>query len=545
VKFVLVLLAAMSSSAMTQAQSSSQPSAPAAAPQQPTSAPASQTAVDLLKALDQVVDQNRRLTEQNQQLMEKVEELRQRLAAANPTSPATKAEKAAVTTETEKAAAKAEGEKAAAQLSAAVAQEIVSDEGTASKKDVAIEESQHPGPKLWSPYTPNFGYKVANTPYGDLNISIYAYARYLNQRLVDPTYTNYFGTTSTLQQRQDFQLNKVQFKFLGWIMDPRFRYFLYAWTSNSSQGLGAQTVLAGNLNYSFAKWLTIGGGVYGLPGVRSLEGNFPFWYSVDARIMAEEFFRPAYSQGIIARGDLFGKKLSYQVMDANNLSALGVSAAQLPNTFSTVASALVWLPQSDFGAGYGDFEEHEHVVTRLAGHFTRSRATKESQPNTDQFENTQIRLEDGTIVFTPNIFGPGIAVNTLKYQMMNFDAGIKYRGWDLSGTYYQRWLSQFTGTGIGPDGLPEIVSRGFYVGASKMLIPRSLMLFALGSSIYGKYGNPYDMRLGLNYYPFKNRVIRWNNEVLYLDKSATGNNTLPYIVGNTGPIFDTTLELAF
>jgi hypothetical protein len=71
------------------------------------------------------------------------------------------------------------------------------------------------------------------------------------------------------------------------------------------------------------------------------------------------------------------------------------------------------------------------------------------------------------------------------------------------------------------------------------------MLFVMGSSIYGKYGNPYDLRAGLNYYPFKNRVIRWNNEVLYLDKSATGNNTLPYIVGNTGPIFDTTLELAF
>ena len=526
-KSALALLAGMSCCAIAQAQNPSPQSAPSPASQQATPAPASQNTADLLKALDQVVDENRKLAEQNQQLMVKVEELRQQVEAANPTI------------------ATAEAEKAAAQLSAAALQEVVSDEGTASKRDLAIEESQHPGPKVWGPYTPNFGYKVANTPYGDLSISIYSYARYLNQRLVDPTYTNYFGVTTNLQQRQDFQLNKVQIKFLGWLYDPRFRYFLYAWTSNSSQGLGAQTVLAGNLNYTFAKWLTIGAGVYGLPGVRSLEGNFPFWYSVDARIMAEEFFRPAYSQGIIGRGDLFGKKLSYQVMDANNLSALGVSAAQLPNTFSTVASALVWLPQGDFGMGYGDYEEHQSIVTRLAGHYTRSRATKESQPQTDQFENTQIRLEDGTVVFTPNIFGPGVTVDTLKYQMMNIDAGIKYRGWELAGTYYQRWLSQFTGTGIGPAGLPEIVSRGLYMGASKMVVPRSLMLFVMGSSIYGKYGNPYDLRVGLNYYPFKNRVIRWNNEVLYLDKSATGNNTLPYTVGNTGPIFDTTLEVAF
>jgi hypothetical protein len=520
-KFTLLLLATTGSCAMSQTQDTSQQQTPPS----PPSAPAPQSTADLLKALDQVVDQNKKLTEQNQQLMEKVEELRQQVEAANPTI------------------ATAEAAKAAAQLTASE-QEIVSDEGTTSKTDLAIEESQ-PHPKTWGTYTPNFGYEVANTPYGDLSVSIYSYGRYLNQRAVDATYTNYFGVTSTLQQRQDFQLNKVQMKFLGWLYDPRFRYFLYAWTSNSSQGLGAQTVLAGNLNYTFTKWLTIGAGVYGLPGVRSLEGNFPFWYSVDARIMAEEFFRPAYSQGIIGRGNIIGDKLSYQVMDANNLSALGVSAAQLPNTFSTVASALVWLPQGDFGAGYGDFEDHQSVVTRLAGHYTRSRATKESQPQTDQFENTQIRLEDGTVVFTPNIFGPGIAVNTLKYQMMNVDAGIKYRGWDLSGTYYQRWLSQFTGAGIGPAGLPEVVSRGLYVGASKMLIPRSLMLVVMGSSIYGKYGNPYDLRVALNYYPFKNRVIRWNNEVLYLDKSATGNNTLPYTVGNTGPIFDTTLEVAF
>ncbi len=30
-------------------------------------------------------------------------------------------------------------------------------------------------------YTPNFGFKVVNTEYGDLNISVYTYARYLNQ----------------------------------------------------------------------------------------------------------------------------------------------------------------------------------------------------------------------------------------------------------------------------------------------------------------------------------------------------------------------------
>ena len=93
-------------------------------------------------------------------------------------------------------------------------------------------------PKTWGAYTPNFGYKVANTERGDMSISIYSYVRYLNQKNLAPTYTNYFGVTSTLQQRQDVQINKVQIKFLGWMLDPKLRYFLYAWTSNASQGLG-------------------------------------------------------------------------------------------------------------------------------------------------------------------------------------------------------------------------------------------------------------------------------------------------------------------
>ena len=37
-------------------------------------------------------------------------------------------------------------------------------------------------PKTWGAYTPNFGFKVANTEFGDMNISIYTYVRYLNQK---------------------------------------------------------------------------------------------------------------------------------------------------------------------------------------------------------------------------------------------------------------------------------------------------------------------------------------------------------------------------
>src|SRR6188768_3108295 len=146
-------------------------------------------------------------------------------------------------------------------------------------------------------YTPNFGYKVADTPQGDLSISIYTYARYLNQTGLDPTYVDDFGITKTVQERQDIQLNKLQIKFLGWVMSPKLRYFLYAWTSNANQGNGAQVVLAGNVGYSFNKYVTLSAGINGLPGTRTIEGNFPFWLGVDSRHIADEFFRGSYTSG--------------------------------------------------------------------------------------------------------------------------------------------------------------------------------------------------------------------------------------------------------
>ena len=65
------------------------------------------------------------------------------------------------------------------------------------------------------------------------------------------------------------------------MFDPRFRYFLYAWSSNATQGQGAQVVLAGNLSYAFNDSFIFGAGITALPGVRSTEGNFPNWLNVE------------------------------------------------------------------------------------------------------------------------------------------------------------------------------------------------------------------------------------------------------------------------
>jgi hypothetical protein len=499
-----------------------------------------QITLETLNNIDRLVEQNKELEKQNRQLVDQIEVLRKAFGEAPPAL----AEADTVRTESDTSLAAA---RLAAQTAALKGTDNLTGSPSVFREVSVAPQTAAAGQgerKTWGTYTPNFGFRIADTEYGVANLSIYTYARYLNQKNLEPTYTNAFGVTSDLQQRQDFQLNKLQIKFIGWMMNPKFTYFLYAWTSNASMGLPAQVVLAGNVSYNFNKYLTIMSGIASLPGTRSVEGNFPFWLSVDSRLIADEFFRPSYSSGVRASGTLL-KGLTYQTMWANNLSTLGVSAAQLPNFFQTSATALVWMPTTgEFGAGFGDFEDHQHVATRLAGHFTYSKEDAQEQPNTETFENTQLRLSDGSLLFSPNLFGPGIDINDAVYKMASIDFGVKYHGLALEGEYYPlHRLSNFTGTNTSH--LRPNTDWGYQLQASAMVIQKTLQAYAGGSEVIGDYGRPWDFRAGVNYFPFKNRVIRWNNEFLYTYRSPVGYTSVPFALGGTGPIFYTTLEMAF
>jgi hypothetical protein len=481
----------------------------------------SQNTSDILNKVDQLVEQNKQLEKQNQELIDQIQVLRQRLVTPSGKVP--------------------ESDQTAQPpvLTSAVASIPASGESDRPADTQTIAEAG----RKWGTYTPGLGFKVADTNYGDMNISLYSYVRYLNQRGLADSYTNYFGNVTSVQPQNNFQILKVQLKFLGWVMSPKFRYFLYTWTSNASQGQGAQVVVAGNLGYTFNKYITLSGGINALPGVRSLEGNFPYWLSVDTRQIADEFFRPSYTSGIWARGQITNK-LRYQAMLGNNLSQLGVSALQLDNGLNTVSTALVWAPSTgEFGAGFGDFEHHESVATRLAVHFTRSHEDKQSQPNTEAIQNTQIRLTDGSIIFTPNLFGPGITVNDVNYQMTSVDSGVKYHGYAVEGEYYFRWLNNFGGPGTA--GLSQIFDHGFQVQTSTMVVPKSFQLYLGGSTVFGKYGHPWDIRAGMNWFPWKNRVVRWNTEGLYLYNSPVGYSSVPFQVGGHGFVFHSNFEMAF
>lgn len=410
---------------------------------------------------------------------------------------------------------------------------------------VPAQQASGPPPAKWGGFEPGKGLVLMRSDVGEVDLGLVSYLRYLNQENLDKTYTDAFGRSLRITPREDFQLAKVQITFRGWLFDPKFGYNAYVWTSQTSQGLGAQVVAAGNLNWTFNDALKVYFGIHSLPSTRSTNRTFPYWLRNDNRPIADEFFRGSYTQGIWAEGRI-ARGLDYRVMVANNLSALGVNAGQLDAKVNTYSGAITWMPTTgEFGpaAGFGDFEHHQEVATLLSAHYTRSTETPQSQPNTESIENTQLRLSDGTLLFAVDAFNTPGRITEARYQMMALNAGVKYRGYSVELEYYARWLDNFKVQGVIP--VRSLFDSGFQLQAAAMVIPKTLQLYVSGSKIFGKYGDPYDVALGLNYFPFKRRDLRLNVMGLYVDGSPVGYTAYPVPVGANGFTFVTDFSLAF
>jgi len=127
--------------------------------------------------------------------------------------------------------------------------------------------------------------------------------------------------------------------------------------------------------------------------------------------------------------------------------------------------------------------------------------------------------------------------------MSSLFGGIKFKGFSLDAEYFFRKVSKFKTTGTIP--VSKLLDHGFTLQASTMLVDKKLMLYGIGSYIKGEYGNPSEINLGLNWFPFKTRAFRLNPEFIYTDRSPVGYLSYPTVVGAKGVVFMFNIELFY
>ncbi len=403
------------------------------------------------------------------------------------------------------------------------------------------------------------GFRVATTPLGTMNISLWTYARYLNSLGLDGTYRDDSGNLHDVYQRNDIQLSKISLQFKGWVFDENLHYLVYVWINNNSMGQGADHAFAGNMEYHFENRLKVGAGMQGLPTSRAMELMHPRLNRVDVRAMTGEFFRGSYTTGIWLEGEPVDD-LYFRSVLANNLSQLGVDAGQMDNRLDTWSTGVWWSPNSEYmtegmlwnGGGYGDFENHQTPAFRLGAHYTMSTEDETSQPDENDPENTQIRLSDGRVIFKSDIFG-GAQLEELDFKLLAVDAGVKYKGFALEGEFHYRYLDNFKFVGLGNPvlGFDSLTDTGFSIQPSYMILEQELQMYGIYSKIWGEYGDPYETSVGFNWFPYGvehpkfGRQFRINADAQYTDQSPIGNYSLPYSVGGHGWVYGVSAELWF
>lgn len=416
---------------------------------------------------------------------------------------------------------------------------------TESPKKTEFDLSDIANVADWDAFEQGKGLVAARGKLGELTFGINTYLRCLNQENLNPTYTDSFGRTFPFDKRQDLMVNREQLSFRGWLFDEDFRYNFFAWTENTNMGEFSQVVLAGNFLTHFSDAVNLRYGLFSLPTTRSTSQSVPNWLKFDHRTLADEYFRGSYTMAIGADGKI-ADGLEYRTALGNNLSTLGVSPKELDNDMNTYSMVLWWMPTTHEygpGKGFGDYEEHKELATLIGFHYTHSREDAQGQPTEDSFENSQLRLSDGTLLFSPDPFMTGGKVERATYDMLDFDAGFKYRGWSLDCEYYFRWLSDFRTIGNIP--VDQLFDHGFQVQASTMLAPQEWQAYIHYSKIFGDYGDPWEFGLGANWFPYKHKEIRINFQTLYEEAAAAGSRALPYQVGADGWIWTVDAGFSF
>ena len=399
------------------------------------------------------------------------------------------------------------------------------------------------GVESWGDFEPGSGFLVGRSGLGELAISGYVMARYLNQIPGEQTFTDHLGNTRAVDGRHDIYSHRIMVFLKGWLGSPKLIYNITLWTVNTTD----QRAIFAVLGYQFGRRFSLYTGLNGNPGTRSLQGSHPFWLAPD-RVMADEFFRPFFTAGVWAQGELV-PGLWYNAMLGDNSSILGVKATQLDRSFTTGAS-MWWMPTTrEFGprGAYGDWEMHEKLATRFGFSTTWSPEERFTDATTGASGNTTIRLADSVNVFEMGALAPGVTVDRVGYQILSIDAGLKYKGIFLQTEIYNRWLDNFEADGPLP--VPSIHDTGFYVQAAFFPVRKKLELYTATSQIYGDktagFGNSSEYLFGANYYPFNSRNHRLNAHVIDVNRSPVSSTFGYYVGGQKGTTFSMAFSVFF
>jgi hypothetical protein len=261
--------------------------------------------------------------------------------------------------------------------------------------------------------------------------------------------------------------------------------------------------------------------------------------------MADNFFRPGFTQGVWANGQPL-KGLNYLAFVGNGLNTLNISANKI-DTNLLLSGSVWWEPLGSYSeAGkswqmYDDYFASPKTRIRIGTSFTRSREDRFSEIDDSSPDNTSIYNSDGVLAFSTGAFAPGVTVQLATYKMWAIDAGLKKKGFSVNGQYYLRWVGDFDADGPLP--FTSTFDHGFELSTGQFIVPKTLVLYARGSKVFGQFADPYEYAGGLKWYFLPTERLWLTAELMRVHGAPYSGAFTPYTAGMDGwmPMIQTVL----
>jgi hypothetical protein len=497
------------------------------------------TPADLLREIEAVKTENtafrellRKMEEQQKLLLEQVDRLQRRLFGDATTDVATTGQPTAQSPT-------ADASVPAATVALTTPQPVT-DSGSVAQQSVSVVAAPQDNDERYKD-----GMVIWETPEGNkvpflLKFNVNTQLRYLNTMSSPDTFTDHLGNVREVHVRNDITVNRAMFILGGYVFDKRLRYSFTVWTSAGA----ASIVVAGNIGWVFNKALAITGGYTGVPGSRSLVATFPFFSAID-RSMADNYFRPGFTQGVWANGEI-AEGLNYLVFVGNGLNTLNISASKI-DTHLVGSGSVWWEPLGAYGEPgkarnmYDDYYASNKTRIRLGTSYTRSREDRFSNLDQSSPENTSLYNSDGVLTFSTGAFAPGVTVDRATYRMWAMDGGIKRSGFALNGQYFFRWLNDFEADGPLP--VASTYDHGLELTAGYFVVPRKLQLHLRGARVEGQFGDSSEYGGGAKWYFLPTERLWMTAELIRIDDAPYSGAFTPYTAGLKGwtPMVQTVL----
>ena len=413
---------------------------------------------------------------------------------------------------------------------------------TATAAPAAPSETVDEGP--FGSYRQGRGFGFARTEWGEVNFGIYTYVRYLNQKGLDDHYTNGLGEEVDARPARGRRAQQGQARVPRLADRPALQLHPLHLDQQRRAGAGR----AGRRRRKPQLGLQSGAHDRRRHLVVADDALDVRQLSLLAHRRSSHDRRRVLSR-IVRAGVL-------RLRCATRLRLLRDAREQPEHArrrcradgcrLHDVLGALWWMPTTgEYGPrqGFGDYEDHQNVATRLGGHFTFSPEDRQSQPGSEDIDNTQIRLSNGTIIFTPGALAPDVAVRQRQVLHGRLRRRREVARHGARGRVLRPLAAGLPGRGPLP--VHRMFDHGFQVLASAMVLPKTVQAYSMGSYIFGDFGDSWEMTAGINWWVFRRREMRLNFEYLYDHQSPIGYTAVPQQVGGTGSVLTANLEMSF